>query len=154
MNRLYKSLSILIIVSFGFATDSKEGTSETIVLNKASRADIVSEESTEVISRNEVAVPLDIEKIKGLRDGKAKAEKIRAGHLLNKHKNPKPQINNPNHERFAKEKEIQAMIKKESKEDSFFKKFSQSIREKYATMTLPKKEGKRAIKFPTNTQTK
>ena len=154
MNRTTKLLSILIIVSYGLATDNTDGKSETVAIDKTPFADIIDDQAVESVTRNETIAPVDIEKIKTAREGISMAKKARAAQLLQKHKSPKPPaIVSQNTERLSKERQIEAEIKKSHNRGSLFEKFGEAFRKKYKTVTLRSEDGKRALKFPTNTKT-
>ena len=145
MNRIIKLLSIVALSSFVLATDNNEET----VVEKTTFAD---DNNTEDISNNVEITPVDIEKMKKVRQAKAEIEKMNAMRFLQKHKNPVP-VADANMKAFVDQKQAEERIKK-NKRNSFFKTLAESIRKKFPTMRLRSTDGKRAIKFPTNTQTK
>ena len=100
--------------------------------------------------------PVDIKKMNTLRIGKAKAERIHAATILNKHKNPKVITSSlsSHQEEFAKNKKIQQMILQNQRQGNVFEKSTVSIREKYNTVILPNKNGKRGITFSKNSEYK
>ena len=95
--------------------------------------------------------PVDIEKMKKVRQAKAEKEKMNAIRFLQKHKNPVP-VSDSNMEAYSDRKQAEERIMK-NKRNGFFKRFTESIRKKFPTRRLRSTDGKRAIKFPTNTQT-
>ena len=145
MNRIIKLLSIVALSSFVLATDNNEET----VVEKTTFSD---DNNTEEISNNVEITPVDIEKMKKVRQAKAEIEKMNAMRFLQKHKNPVP-VADANMKAFVDQKQAEERIKK-NKRNSFFKTLAESIRKKFPTMRLRSTDGKRAIKFPTNTQTK
>ena len=145
MNRIIKLLSIVALSSFVLATDNNEET----VVEKTIFAD---DNNTEDISNNVEITPVDIEKMKKVRQAKAEIEKMNAMRFLQKHKNPVP-VADANMKAFVDQKQAEERIKK-NKRNGFFKTLAESIRKKFPTMRLRSTDGKRAIKFPTNTQTK
>ncbi len=144
MNRIIKLLSIVALSSFVLAT---ENTEETVV-EKTTFAD---DNNTEDISNNVEITPVDIEKMKKVRQAKAEIEKMNAMRFLQKHKNPVP-VADANMKAFADQKQAEERIK-ENKRNGILKTFAETIRKKFPTMRLRSTDGKRAIKFPTNTQT-
>ncbi|MEC7850485.1 MAG: hypothetical protein VX993_07060 [Candidatus Neomarinimicrobiota bacterium] len=144
MNRIIKLLSIVALSSFVLAT---ENTEETVV-EKTTFAD---DNNTEEISNNVEITPVDIEKMKKVRQAKAEIEKMNAMRFLQKHKNPVP-VADANMKAFADRKQAEERIK-ENKRNGILKTFAETIRKKFPTMRLRSTDGKRAIKFPTNTQT-
>ena len=144
MNRIIKLLSIVALSSFVLATDNNEET----VVEKTTFAD---DNNTEEISNNVEITPVDIEKMKKVRQAKAEIEKMNAMRFLQKHKNPVP-VADANMKAFADRKQAEERIKK-NKRNGILKTFAESIRKKFPTMRLRSTDGKRAIKFPTNTQT-
>ena len=145
MNRIIKLLSIVALSSFVLATDNNEET----VVEKTTFAD---DNNTEDISNNVDKTPVEIEKMKKVRQAKAEIEKMNAMRFLQKHKNPVP-VADANMKAFVDQKQAEERIK-ENKRNGFLKTFAESIRKKFPTMRLRSTDGKRAIKFPTNTQTK
>ncbi|SVD99369.1 uncharacterized protein METZ01_LOCUS452223, partial [marine metagenome] len=77
MNRIIKLLSIVALSSFVLAT---ENTEETVV-EKTTFAD---DNNTEDISNNVEITPVDIEKMKKVRQAKAEIEKMNAMRFLQK----------------------------------------------------------------------
>ena len=144
MNRIIKLLSIVALSSFVLATDNNEET----VVEKTTFAD---DNNTEEISNNVEITPVDIEKMKKVRQAKAEIEKMNAMRFLQKHKNPVP-VADANMKAFADQKQAEERIKK-NKRNGILKTFAETIRKKFPTMRLRSTDGKRAIKFPTNTQT-
>jgi len=144
MNRIIKLLSIVALSSFVLATDNNEET----VVEKTTFAD---DNNTEDISNNVEITPVDIEKMKKVRQAKAEIEKMNAMRFLQKHKNPVP-VADANMKAFADRKQAEERIKK-NKRNGILKTFAETIRKKFPTMRLRSTDGKRAIKFPTNTQT-
>ena len=144
MNRIIKLLSIVALSSFVLATDNNEET----VVEKTTFAD---DNNTEEISNNVEITPVDIEKMKKVRQAKAEIEKMNAMRFLQKHKNPVP-VADANMKAFADQKQAEERIK-ENKRNGILKTFAETIRKKFPTMRLRSTDGKRAIKFPTNTQT-
>ena len=146
MNRLTKLLSLVALFSFGIAT---ENTEDTIV----EKAAVLEQNSSQDIPANQDAEPIDVEKIKKARIAKGKAEKIRATQILHNHKNPAPaNAENPNFARYAGKKKFEQHMKKSSEEDGIFKRFGDAMREKYQTITIRSKDGKRGLKFPENNE--
>ena len=145
MNRIIKLLSIVALFSFVLAT---ENTEETVV----EKTTVADDNNTEEISNNVEITPVDIEKMKKVRQAKAEIEKMNAMRFLQKHKNPVP-VADANMKAFADRKQAEDRIK-ENKRNGFLKTFAESLRKKFPTMVLRSTDGKRAIKFPTNTQTK
>ena len=144
MNRIIKLLSIVALSSFVLATDNNKET----VVEKTTFAD---DNNTEEISNNVEITPVDIEKMKKVRQAKAEIEKMNAMRFLQKHKNPVP-VADANMKAFADQKQAEERIK-ENKRNGILKTFAETIRKKFPTMRLRSTDGKRAIKFPTNTQT-
>ena len=154
MNRIIRILSILLFVSLGIATDNTGGKSEAVTLDKAATIDVASEESTEIVTNNQTLAPIEIEKMKKVREGISQTKKKHAAQILHKHKNPETsEFVNPNLEIQSKHKKIQAHIKKSNKDAGIFKRFGETMRKKYKTITLRSEDGKRALKFPTDTET-
>ena len=145
MNRIIKLLSIVALFSFMLAT---ENTEETVV----EKTTVADDNNTEEISNNVEITPVDIEKMKKVRQAKAEIEKMNAMRFLQKHKNPVP-VADANMKAFVDQKQAEERIK-ENKRNGILKTFAESIRKKFPTMRLRSTDGKRAIKFPTNTQTK
>ncbi len=145
MNRIIKLLSIVALSSFVLAT---ENTEETVV----EKTTVADDNNTEEISNNVEITPVDIEKMKKVRQAKAEIEKMNAMRFLQKHKNPVP-VADANMKAFADRKQAEERIK-ENKRNGILKTFAETIRKKFPTMRLRSTDGKRAIKFPTNTQTK
>jgi len=144
MNRIIKLLSIVALFSFVLAT---ENTEETVV----EKTTVADDNNTEEISNNVEITPVDIEKMKKVRQAKAEIEKMNAMRFLQKHKNPVP-VADANMKAFADRKQAEERIK-ENKRNGILKTFAETIRKKFPTMRLRSTDGKRAIKFPTNTQT-
>ena len=144
MNRIIKLLSIVALSSFVLATENNKET----VVEKTTFAD---DNNTEDISNNVEITPVDIEKMKKVRQAKAEIEKMNAMRFLQKHKNPVP-VADANMKAFADRKQAEERIK-ENKRNGILKTFAETIRKKFPTMRLRSTDGKRAIKFPTNTQT-
>ena len=144
MNRIIKLLSIVALSSFVLATENNKET----VVEKTTFAD---DNNTEDISNNVEITPVDIEKMKKVRQAKAEIEKMNAMRFLQKHKNPVP-VADANMKAFADQKQAEERIKK-NKRNGILKTFAETIRKKFPTMRLRSTDGKRAIKFPTNTQT-
>ena len=144
MNRIIKLLSIVALSSFVLAT---ENTEETVV----EKTTVADDNNTEEISNNVEITPVDIEKMKKVRQAKAEIEKMNAMRFLQKHKNPVP-VADANMKAFADQKQAEERIK-ENKRNGILKTFAETIRKKFPTMRLRSTDGKRAIKFPTNTQT-
>ena len=144
MNRISKLLSIVILFSIVLATENNE----EAVVEKTTFAD---DNNTEHISNNVEIAPVDIEKMKKVRQAKAEIEKMNAIRFLQKHKNPVP-VADANMKAFVDRKQAEERIIK-NKRNGFLKRFTESIRKKFPTMRLRSADGKRAIKFPTNTQT-
>ena len=144
MNRIIKLLSIVALFSFMLAT---ENTEETVV----EKTTVADDNNTEEISNNVEITPVDIEKMKKVRQAKAEIEKMNAMRFLQKHKNPVP-VADANMKAFVDQKQAEERIK-ENKRNGILKTFAESIRKKFPTMRLRSTDGKRAIKFPTNTQT-
>ena len=144
MNRISKLLSIVTLFSIVLATENNE----EAVVEKTTFAD---DNNTEHISNNVEIAPVDIEKMKKVRQAKAEIEKMNAIRFLKKHKNPVP-VADANMKAFVDRKQAEERIIK-NKRNGFLKRFTESIRKKFPTMRLRSADGKRAIKFPTNTQT-
>ena len=144
MKRISKLLSIVALFSFVLATENTEDT----VVEKTTFAD---DNNTEDISKNVEIAPVDIEKMKKVRQAKAEIEKMNAMRFLQKHKNPVP-VADANMKAFVDQKQAEERIKK-NKRNSFLKTFAESLRKTFPTKRLRSTDGKRAIKFPTNTQT-
>ena len=144
MKRISKLLSIVALFSFVLATEN----TEDAVVEKTTFAD---DNNTEDISNNVEITPVDIEKMKKVRQAKAEIEKMTASRFLQKHKNPVP-VADANMKAFVDRKQAEERIIK-NKRNGFLKRFTESIRKKFPTMRLRSADGKRAIKFPTNTQT-
>ena len=144
MNRIIKLLSIVALSSFVLATEN----TEDAVVEKTTFAD---DNNTEDISNNVEITPVDIEKMKKVRQAKAEIEKMNAMGFLQKYKNPVP-VADVNMKAFVDRKQAEERIKK-NKRNGILKTFAESIRKKFPTMRLRSTDGKRAIKFPTNTQT-
>ena len=143
MNRLTKLLSVVALFSFGIATEN------TIVEKSA----VLEQNSSQDIPANQDAEPIDVEKIKKARIAKGKAEKIRATQMLHNHKNPVPiNAENPNFARYAGQKKFEQHMKKSSEQEGIFKRFGDAMREKYQTITIRSKDGKRGLKFPENNE--
>lgn len=150
MNRITKLLSILMIISFGFSTDNEE--SETTTIDRSTIVEPGTEQASGVVDQDRTLAPIDIEKIKKDRINKNKMERSHARSILMKHRQPKvtsAEVENPNLEALSMDNLIKSQIKKDSK-GSFIKKFAQSLRSKYTVKTLEAEDGKRAIKFPTD----
>ena len=145
MNRISKLLSIVALFSFVLATENTE--EETV-----EKSTVADDNNTEEISKNVEISPVDIEKMKKVRQAKAEIEKMNAMRFLQKHKNPIP-VADASMKAFVDQKQAEERIKK-NKRNGFLKTFAESIRKKFPTMRLRSTDGKRAIKFPTNTQTK
>ena len=145
MNRISKFLSIVTLFSIVLATENNE----EAVVEKTTFAD---DNNTEDISNNVEIAPVDIEKMKKVRQAKAEIEKMNAMRILQKHKNPVP-VADANMKAFVDQKQAEERIMK-NKRNGILKTFAESIRKKFPTMRLRSTDGKRAIKFPTNTQTK
>ena len=144
MNRLTKLLSLVALFSFGIAT---ENTEDTIVEKSA----VLEENSSQDVPASQDMQPIDVEKIKKARIAKGKAEKIRATQILHNHKNPAPvNAENPNLARYAGEKKFEEHMRNSNKEGGLFKRFGDTMREKYQTITIRSKNGKRGLKFPDN----
>jgi len=145
MNRISKLLSIVALFSFVLATENTE--EETV-----EKSTVADDNNTEEISKNVEISPVDIEKMKKVRQAKAEIEKMNAMRFLQKHKNPVP-VADANMKTFVDQKQAEARIIK-NKRNGILKTFAESIRKKFPTMRLRSTDGKRAIKFPANTQTK
>ena len=146
MNRLTKLLSMAILFSFGLATENTENTivEKSIELEQNSSQDVPADVDVQ---------PIDIEKIKKARIAKGKAEKIRATQILHNHKNSAPlNAENPNLVRYAEQKKFEQHMKNSSREGGIFKRFGDTVREKYQTITIRSKDGKRGLKFPDNNE--
>ena len=146
MSRITKLLSLVVLFSFVLAT---ENTEETIV----EKTTLVEGNKTENVAVNEETTPINIEKMNKVRQAMTEKKKMHAQRLLQMHKNPNPDSGDANMKAFADWKQAEARIKK-NKRNGFLKTFAESIRKKFPTMVLRSTDGKRAIKFPTNTQTK
>ena len=144
MNRISKLLSLAILFSYGLAT---ENTEETIVEKTA----VVGESHSDNVSPDQETAPVDIEKMMRARKAKAEKEKMDAMRLLHQHKNPVP-ASDSNMDAYSQRKQAEERIKK-NKRNSFLKTFAESLRKKFPTRRLRSTDGKRAIKFPTNTET-
>jgi len=154
MNRITKLLSILMIISFGFSTDNEE--SETTTIDRTTVVEPGTEQSSGIVDQDRTLAPGDIEKINNIRINKNKVERSHAKAILMKHRQPKvasTEVENPNFEALSIDNAIKSQIKKDSKVN-FIKKFTQSLRSKYTVQTLEKEDGKRAIKFPTDSGSK
>ena len=146
MSRITKLLSLVVLISFVLAT---ENTEETIV----EKTTLVEENKTENVAVNEETTPINIEKMNKVRQAMTEKKKMHAQRLLQMHKNPNPDSGDANMKAFSDWKQVEARIKK-NKRNGFLKTFAESIRKKFPTMVLRSTDGKRAIKFPTDTQTK
>ena len=144
MNRISKLLSLAVLFSYGLAT---ENTEETIVEKTA----VVEENQSDNVSTDQETAPVDIEKMMRARKAKAEKEKMDAMRLLHQHKNPVPQ-SDANMDAYSDRKQAEERIKK-NKRNGLFKTLAESLRKKFPTRRLRSTDGKRAIKFPTNTQT-
>ena len=144
MNRISKLLSLAVLFSYGLAT---ENTEETIVEKTA----VVEESHSDNVSTDQETAPVDIEKMMRARKAIAEKEKMDAMRLLYLHKNPVAE-SDANMEAYGDRKRAEERIKK-NKRNSFIKTFTESLRKKFPTRRLRSTDGKRAIKFPTNTQT-
>ena len=144
MNRISKLLSLAVLFSYGLAT---ENTEETIVEKTA----VVEESHSDNVSTDQEIAPVDIKKIMRARKAKAEKEKMDAMRLLYLHKNPVPQ-SDANMDAYSDRKQAEERIKK-NKRNGLFKTLAESLRKKFPTKRLRSTDGKRAIKFPTNTQT-
>ena len=144
MNLISKLLSLAVLFSYGLAT---ENTEETIVEKTA----VVEESHSDNVSADQETAPVDIEKMMRARKAKAEKEKMDAMRLLYLHKNPVP-ASDANMEAYGDRKRAEERIKK-NKRNSFLKTFTESLRKTFPTKRLRSTDGKRAIKFPTNTQT-
>ena len=144
MNRISKLLSLAVLFSYGLAT---ENTEETIVEKTA----VVEESQSDNVSTDQETAPVDIEKMMRARKAKAEKEKMDAMRLLHQHKNPVPQ-SDANMDAYSDRKQAEERIKK-NKRNGLFKTLAESLRKKFPTRRLRSTDGKRAIKFPTNTQT-
>ena len=144
MNRISKLLSLAILFSYGLAT---ENTEETIVEKTA----VVEESHSDNVSADQETPPVDIEKMMRARKAKAEKEKMDAMRLLYLHKNPASQ-SDANMNAYSHRKQAEERIKK-NKRNGLFKTLAESLRKKFPTRRLRSTDGKRAIKFPTNTQT-
>ena len=146
MNRLTKLLSLVALFSFGIAT---ENTDETVV----EKSVVFEQNSSQDVPADVDVQPIDVEKIKKARIAKGKAEKIRATQLLHNHKNPAVlNAENPNLVRYGAQKKFEQHMKNSSKEAGIFKRFGDAMREKYQTITIRSKDGKRGLKFPENNE--
>ena len=146
MSRITKLLSLVALFSFVLAT---ENTEDTIV----EKTTLVEENKTENVAVNEETTPINIEKMNKVRQAMTEKKKMHAQRLLQMHKNPNPDSGDANMKAFADWKQAEARIKK-NKRNGFLKTLAESIRKKFPTMVLRSTDGKRAIKFPTDTQTK
>ena len=144
MNRISKLLSLAVLFSYGLATETTE---ETIVEKTA----VVEENQSDNVSTDQETAPVDIEKMMRARKAKAEKEKMDAMRLLHQHKNPVPQ-SDANMDAYSDRKQAEERIKK-NKRNGLFKTLAESLRKKFPTRRLRSTDGKRAIKFPTNTQT-
>ena len=144
MNRISKLLSLAILFSYGLAT---ENTEETIVEKTA----VVGESHSDNVSPDQETAPVDIEKMMRVRKAKAEKEKMDAMRLLHQHKNPVP-ASDSNMNAYSHRKQAEERIKK-NKRNGLFKTLAESLRKKFPTRRLRSTNGKRAIKFPTNTET-
>ena len=144
MNRISKLLSLAVLFSYGLAT---ENTEETIVEKTA----VVEESHSDNVSTDQEIAPVDIEKMMRARKAKAEKQKMDAMRLLYLHKNPVAE-SDANMEAYGDRKRAEERIKK-NKRNSFLKTFAESLRKTFPTKRLRSTDGKRAIKFPTNTQT-
>ena len=144
MNRISKLLSLAVLFSYGLAT---ENTEETIVEKTA----VVEESHSDNVSTDQETPPVDIEKMMRARKAKAEKQKMDAMRLLYLHKNPVAE-SDANMEAYGDRKRAEERIKK-NKRNSFLKTFAESLRKTFPTKRLRSTDGKRAIKFPTNTQT-
>ena len=144
MNRISKLLSLAVLFSYGLAT---ENTEETIVEKTA----VVEESHSDNVSTDQETAPVDIEKMMRARKAIAEKEKMDAMRLLYLHKNPVAE-SDANMEAYGDRKRAEERIKK-NKRNSFIKTFTESLRKTFPTKRLRSTDGKRAIKFPTNTQT-
>jgi Skp family chaperone for outer membrane proteins len=144
MNRISKLLSLAVLFSYGLAT---ENTEETIVEKTA----VVEESQSDNVATDQETAPVDIEKMMRARKAKAEKEKMDAMRLLHQHKNPVPQ-SDANMDAYSDRKQAEERIKK-NKRNGLFKTLAESLRKKFPTRRLRSTDGKRAIKFPTNTQT-
>ena len=143
MNRISKLLSLAILFTYGLAT---ENTEETIVEKTA----VVEESHSDNVSTDQEIAPVDIEKIMRARKAKAEKEKMDAMRLLYLHKNPVAE-SDANMEAYGDRKRAEERIKK-NKRNGLFKTLAESLRKTFPTKRLRSTDGKRAIKFPTNTQ--
>ena len=144
MNRISKLLSLAVLFSYGLAT---ENTEETIVEKTA----VVEESHSDNVSTDQEIAPVDIEKIMRARKAKAEKQKMDAMRLLYLHKNPVAE-SDANMEAYGDRKRAEERIKK-NKRNGLFKTLAESLRKTFPTKRLRSTDGKRAIKFPTNTQT-
>ena len=144
MNRISKLLSLVVLFSYGLAT---ENTEETIVEKTA----VVEESHSDNVSTDQETAPVDIEKMMRARKAKAEKQKMDAMRLLYLHKNPVAE-SDANMEAYGDRKRAEERIKK-NKRNGILKRFTESLRKKFQTKRLRSTDGKRAIKFPTNTQT-
>ena len=143
MNRISKLLSLAVLFSYGLAT---ENTEETIVEKTA----VVEESHSDNVSTDQEIAPVDIEKIMRVRKAKDEKEKMDAMRLLHQHKNPVP-VSDANMDAYSDRKQAEERIKK-NKRNGLFKTLAESLRKTFPTKRLRSTDGKRAIKFPTNTQ--
>ena len=146
MNRLTKLLSLVAFFSFGLATENTENT----IVEKST---VLEQNSSQDVPADVDVQPVDVEKIKKARIAKGKAEKVRATQLLHNHKNPTPlNAENPNLARYGAQKKFEQHMKNANKEAGIFKRFGDAMREKYQTITIRSKDGKRGLKFPENNE--
>ena len=143
MNRISKLLSLAVLFSYGLAT---ENTEETIVEKTA----VVEESHSDNVSTDQETAPVDIEKMMRARKAIAEKEKMDAMRLLYLHKNPVAE-SDANMEAYGDRKRAEERIKK-NKRNGLFKTLAESLRKRFPTKRLRSTDGKRAIKFPTNTQ--
>ena len=143
MNRISKLLSLAVLFSYGLAT---ENTEETIVEKTA----VVEDSHSDNVPTDQEIAPVDIEKIMRVRKAKAEKEKMDAMRLLHQHKNPVP-VSDANMDAYSDRKQAEERIKK-NKRNGLFKTLAESLRKTFPTKRLRSTDGKRAIKFPTNTQ--
>jgi hypothetical protein len=114
------------------------------------------EQSSGAVSQDRTVAPIDVDRINNIRIGKEKAKRSRAKSILQMHKKPKADnltVVNPNFEKLSMENEIKSQIT-EGNKVSFLKKVAQSFRKKYMVQTLESEDGERAIKFPTDNDSK
>ena len=143
MNRISELLSLAVLFSYGLAT---ENTEETIVEKTA----VVEESHSDNLSTDQETPPVDIEKMMRARKAIAEKEKMDAMRLLHQHKNPVP-VSDSNMDAYSQQKQAEERIKK-NKRNGLFKTLAESLRKTFPTKRLRSADGKRAIKFPTNTQ--